>query len=154
MKEVHDMTYYKKCMLGGIISCGSTHTLVCPLDIIKCRMQVSFTNILNILQANPGMYSGVKDGFFKIKTLDGFKGFTVGWLPTLIGYSAQGFGKFGFYEIFKDFYQKSAGKHEAKYRTLGFAASSACAEAVADVLLCPWEAVSKNLFISINVLKS
>jgi hypothetical protein len=34
------------------------------------------------------MYSGVRDGFIKIKALDGYKGFTVGWLPTLIGYSA------------------------------------------------------------------
>ena len=134
MKEAHDMTYYKKCMLGGVISCGTTHTLVCPLDIIKCRMQ-----------ANPGMYSGVKDGFIKIRALEGYKGFKVGWVPTLIGYSAQGFGKFGFYEIFKDFYQKFAGKNEPKYRTLGFAASSACAEAISDVFLCPWEALKVRM---------
>ena len=41
MSDVHDMSYYQKCMLGGILSCGITHTLVCPLDIVKCRMQVS-----------------------------------------------------------------------------------------------------------------
>jgi hypothetical protein len=39
--DVHDMSYYKKCMMGGILSCGITHTIVCPLDIVKCRMQVS-----------------------------------------------------------------------------------------------------------------
>ena len=38
--DVHDMSYYQKCMVGGILSCGITHTLVCPLDIVKCRMQV------------------------------------------------------------------------------------------------------------------
>lgn len=38
--DVHDMSYYQKCMIGGILSCGLTHTLVCPLDIVKCRMQV------------------------------------------------------------------------------------------------------------------
>jgi len=43
--EVHDMSYYKKCMVGGILSCGITHALVCPLDIVKCRMQVSTKNI-------------------------------------------------------------------------------------------------------------
>ena len=32
-----------------------------------------------------------------------------GWFPTLIGYSAQGFCKFGFYEIFKDIYSNLAG---------------------------------------------
>ena len=41
MAEVHDMAYYQKCMMGGILSCGITHTMVCPLDIVKCRMQVS-----------------------------------------------------------------------------------------------------------------
>ena len=41
MGDVHDMAYYQKCMMGGILSCGITHTLVCPLDIVKCRMQVS-----------------------------------------------------------------------------------------------------------------
>jgi hypothetical protein len=41
MSDVHDMSYYRKCMMGGILSCGITHTIVCPLDIVKCRMQVS-----------------------------------------------------------------------------------------------------------------
>lgn len=38
--DVHDLAYYQKCMIGGILSCGITHTLICPLDIIKCRKQV------------------------------------------------------------------------------------------------------------------
>lgn len=37
----HDGSYYAKCMLGGILSCGLTHTAIVPLDIVKCRMQVS-----------------------------------------------------------------------------------------------------------------
>jgi solute carrier family 25 phosphate transporter 3 len=32
------------------------------------------------------------------------RGLVRGWSPTLIGYSIQGFGKFGFYEYFKNFY--------------------------------------------------
>jgi solute carrier family 25 phosphate transporter 3 len=134
MGEVHDMSYYKKCMMGGILSCGLTHTMVCPLDIVKCRMQ-----------AMPGLYAGVGDGFKQIKATEGMKGFTLGWLPTLVGYSAQGFGKFGFYEIFKDVYRNAAGKNEPKYRTVGFAVSSACAEFIADILLCPWEAVKVRM---------
>ena len=47
--DVHDMTYYQKCMLGGILSCGLTHTLVCPLDIVKCRMQVSHVCFISLL---------------------------------------------------------------------------------------------------------
>jgi len=76
---------------------------------------------------------------------EGPLGFTLGWLPTLLGYSAQGFGKFGFYEIFKDVYRNAAGKDEPKYRTVGFALSSACAEFIADILLCPWEATKVRM---------
>lgn len=93
----------------------------------------------------PGLYKGVGDGFKTIKATEGLTGFTLGWLPTLIGYSAQGFGKFGFYEIFKDVYRNAAGKNEPKYRTIGFAVSSACAEFIADILLCPWEAVKVRM---------
>ena len=32
------------------------------------------------------------------------KALTLGWAPTLVGYSMQGIGKFGFYEAFKNLY--------------------------------------------------
>ena len=41
MSDVHDASYYAKCMVGGIFACGITHAAVCPLDIVKCRRQVS-----------------------------------------------------------------------------------------------------------------
>ena len=59
-----------------------------------------------------------------------------------MGYGLQGFGKFGFYEMFKDVYRGALGEKAAQYQTVGFLVSSACAEVIADVLLCPWEAVS------------
>lgn len=37
----HQWDYYYKCMVGGILSCGLTHMAVVPLDVVKCRMQVS-----------------------------------------------------------------------------------------------------------------
>ena len=37
----HDNSYYGKCMVGGILACGITHPLVCPLDIVKCNMQAN-----------------------------------------------------------------------------------------------------------------
>lgn len=43
--DVHDMSYYGKCMIGGILSCGLTHMAVCPLDIVKCRKQVKQSKI-------------------------------------------------------------------------------------------------------------
>lgn len=105
----------------------------------------------------PGLYKGVGDGFRSIHAAEGMRGFTLGWMPTLIGYSMQGFGKFGFYEIFKDVYRNAMGTEEKikKYQSFGFAISSACAEVIADCLLCPMEAVStKNSVLFILFLEN
>lgn len=134
MSDVHDMSYYAKCMVGGIFACGLTHAAVCPLDIVKCRRQ-----------ANPGLYSSIPDGFSKIYASEGLRGFSLGWFPTLMGYGLQGFGKFGFYEMFKDVYRGALGEKAAQYQTVGFLVSSACAEVIADVLLCPWEALKVRM---------
>ena len=72
---------------------------------------------------------------------EGFFGLTKGWAPTLIGYSFQGLGKFGFYELFKHLYGGVLGEEYAyTYRTLLYLFSSASAEFFADILLAPWEA--------------
>lgn len=134
MGDVHDMSYYSKCMMGGILSCGITHAIVCPLDIVKCRRQ-----------AMPTMYKSIGDGFSKIYAAEGLKGFTLGWFPTLVGYGCQGFGKFGFYEMFKDVYRGALGEKADQYQTVGFLVSSACAEVIADCLLCPWEALKVRM---------
>ncbi len=39
--EYGSTKYYLLCGLGGILSCGITHTAVTPLDLVKCRLQVS-----------------------------------------------------------------------------------------------------------------
>ena len=63
-------------------------------------------------------------------------------MPTLLGYSAQGACKFGFYEFFKKYYSDLAGpENAAKYKTLIYLAGSASAEFIADIALCPFEAV-------------
>ncbi|RVE56213.1 hypothetical protein OJAV_G00219000 [Oryzias javanicus] len=38
--EFGSQKYLLLCGFGGIISCGTTHTAVVPLDLVKCRMQV------------------------------------------------------------------------------------------------------------------
>lgn len=38
--DIHDATYYFKCMIGGTLACGLTHTAIVPLDVVKCRRQV------------------------------------------------------------------------------------------------------------------
>ena len=72
----------------------------------------------------------------------GAKGLFKGWVPTLLGYSAQGACKYGFYEFFKKYYSDIAGpEYAAKYKTLIYLAGSASAEVIAAVALCPMEAV-------------
>ena len=46
----HDWDYYGKCMVGGIMSCGLTHLMVTPLDVVKCRMQVSVIYIYSAMK--------------------------------------------------------------------------------------------------------
>ena len=60
----------------------------------------------------------------------------------MLGYSAQGACKFGFYKFFKKTYSDMAGPENAvKYKTLIYLAGSASAEVIADIALCPFEAV-------------
>jgi hypothetical protein len=38
--EYGSLKFYGLCGIGGILSCGITHTAIVPLDLIKCRIQV------------------------------------------------------------------------------------------------------------------
>ena len=38
--EMYSSAFYASCTVGGIFSCGPTHTAVTPLDLVKCNMQV------------------------------------------------------------------------------------------------------------------
>ena len=133
-EDKHDMSYYIKCMFGGVLACGLTHAFITPLDLVKCRKQV-----------NPNLYKSLGDGLSTIKATKGVSGLFLGWEPTLLGYSLQGFGKFGFYEIFKDVYKNIFGAKADQYKTVGFLISSACAEVIADVLLCPMESLKVRM---------
>lgn len=73
-----------------------------------------------------------------------------GWGPTLIGYSMQGACKFGFYEFFKKKFADLAGPEMAhKYRTTLYLTASASAEVIADVALCPMEALKVRMQTSV-----
>lgn len=91
--------YYVLCAFGGALSCGLTHTAVVPLDLVKCRMQV-----------DGAKYKSLGSGFKISVAEEGLLGLTKGWAPTLVGYSVQGLGKFGFYEAFKNFYSGLIGE--------------------------------------------
>jgi solute carrier family 25 phosphate transporter 3 len=129
----HNAAYYAKCCFAGIISCGLTHTAVCPLDVVKCNMQV-----------RPDKYKGLGQGIKLVIKEEGTgaTGLFKGWAPTLIGYSMQGLCKFGFYEYFKDLYMNMAGEHNACTMSGPiWLAASASAEFFADIALCPMEMV-------------
>lgn len=88
--KMYSKEYYMTCALGGVVSCGATHTAVTPLDVVKCN-----------IQTDPGKYKGIASGFSIVVKEQGVAGLFRGWLPTLLGYSAQGCFKFGLYEYFK-----------------------------------------------------
>ena len=135
MSDVHDASYYFKCMIGGVLACGLTHTAIVPLDVMKCKKQI-----------DPNFSKGMADGIAKVRS-NGWT--TLGWSPTLLGYSLQGLGKFGFYEIFKDVYKNIVGAENAdKYKKVGWSIASGSAEIIADCLLCPWEAVKLKIQLS------
>jgi len=138
---LYSPTYYGYCAIGGIISCGLTHALMTPLDLVKCNAQVN-------KEVFPSAFAGIRNiymGSAATKALgfgSGFSGLLKGWAPTLVGYSVQGACKFGFYELFKHEYAKPFGEEKAHtYRDLIYMSASASAEIIADVGLCPFEAV-------------
>lgn len=74
---------------------------------------------------------------------EGIRGVFFGWTPTFVGYSLQGAGKYGFYEVFKYLYgdQLAPGVN----KTVIYLAASASAEFLADMALCPLEAIKVRM---------
>lgn len=133
--SLYTFKYFGTCSLGGLLSCGLTHTLITPLDLVKCRKQV-----------NPQLYPSLFSAFRSISRQRGFSGVWEGWVPTAFGYSLQGACKFGFYEFFKKYYADLVGEERAfRYRTALYLGASATAEAIADVALCPLETIKVKL---------
>ncbi|KAK9928553.1 hypothetical protein M0R45_025683 [Rubus argutus] len=120
--EMYSLSFYAACTVGGILNCGLTHMVVTPLNLVKCNMQI-----------DPAKYKGISSGFGVLLK-------EMGAYPPC--YSGQGACKFGFYEFLKKYYSDLAGpEFTAKYKTLIYLARSAFAEVIADVALCPFEAV-------------
>lgn len=106
-----------------------------PLDLVKTRRQV-----------DSRLYTGNFQAWGKIYRGEGVRGIFTGWSPTLLGYSAQGGFKYGWYEYFKKTYSEMAGlEAAAKYKTGLYLAASASAEFLADMALCPLEAVKVRM---------
>ena len=147
--ELYSPTYFAACALGGIISCGPTHTCEClmvssiqnctktftavtPLDLVKCRRQV-----------DSKIYTSNVSAWRTIFKAEGLRGVFFGWSPTFVGYSFQGAGKYGFYEVFKYTYGDKMFPNANK--TVVYLAASASAEFLADIALCPFEAIKVRM---------
>jgi solute carrier family 25 phosphate transporter 3 len=133
--EFGSMKYFALCGVGGILSCGTTHTLVVPLDLVKCRLQVDQAKYKNLIH-----------GFKLTVAEEGGRALAKGWAPTFFGYSAQGLFKFGLYEVFKVYYANILGEENSYlYRTGLYLAASASAEFFADIALAPMEAAKVKI---------
>ncbi|KAF2717325.1 mitochondrial carrier [Polychaeton citri CBS 116435] len=134
--ELYSGTYFGACTLGGIIACGPTHASVTPLDLVKCRRQVDANIYKSNLQAWRTIYSK-----------EGLRGVFFGWSPTFVGYAFQGAGKYGFYEVFKYYYGEKLFPNTNK--TVVYLGASASAEFLADIALCPLEAIKVRMQTSL-----
>jgi solute carrier family 25 phosphate transporter 3 len=99
---------------------------------VKCRRQVDPTIYKSNLQAWRTIYKA-----------EGIRGIFFGWSPTFIGYSFQGAGKYGLYEVFKNLYGDRLAPGMNK--TVVYLAASASAEFLADIALCPFEAIKVRM---------
>merc|ERR1711870_159182 len=88
-------------------------------------------------------YTSFLGTFNAVKSAEGTAALFNGWMPTFQGYFVQGWFKFGGVEICKTQFAQSMGSERSAYAnrnaiTLG---APAVAEFVADIFLCPYEAV-------------
>jgi len=126
-----DMTYYTKSALAGGICCGLTHGAVCPVDVVKTRIQLE-----------PTKYNrGLVGGFKQVIAEEGVGALATGLGATGVGYFIQGWFKFGGVEFFKIKAAAALGEQKAwENRTAIYLGAAAGAEFIADIFLCPLEA--------------
>ena len=81
---VYDTTYYLKGALAGGICCSFTHGALCPVDVVKTRIQLE-----------PEVYNkGMVAGFRQVIAAEGVGALATGLGPTVVGYFVQGQSKF------------------------------------------------------------
>jgi len=126
-----DAMYYTKAALAGGICCGFTHGAVCPIDVVKTRIQLE-----------PQKYNaGLMGGFRTVIKDEGVMALSTGLGATALGYFIQGWFKFGGVELFKIKAVNAMGEKKAwENRTSIYLGSAAGAEFIADCFLCPLEA--------------
>ncbi|KAL7624251.1 hypothetical protein AAE478_005811 [Parahypoxylon ruwenzoriense] len=122
--------------VSGAICCSFTHAILTPVDVVKTRVQLE-----------PAKYNrGLAGGMRQIVASDRPAALLTGLGPTVTGYFLQGAFKFGGYEFFKRKTNDWLGPEKAAAnRNAVYLASSAAAEFLGDILLCPFEAARIRL---------
>ncbi|KAF9362493.1 mitochondrial phosphate carrier protein [Mortierella sp. NVP85] len=135
-KQPTGIDLYSRFALAGAFSCGITHGLVTPFDVVKTRIQL-----------DPKTYNkGMVGTFRHVVKAEGAGALLTGLGPTFIGYFLQGAFKFGGYEFWKKTLIDFVGQENAvKNRTAIYVIGSGTAEFVADIVLCPLEATRIRL---------
>jgi len=127
----YNTSYYLNGALCGAICCSITHGALCPVDVVKTRIQ------LDPVKYNRGLIGGIK----QVIEAEGAGALATGLGPTAMGYFVQGWFKFGGFEFFKVQLAQQLGDEKAwQYRNQIYLGASAAAECIADVFLCPLEA--------------
>eukprot|EP00434_Breviolum_minutum_P027829 symbB.v1.2.024615.t1/scaffold2344.1/size81749/2 len=127
----YDPKYYLNGALCGGICCSITHGALCPVDVVKTRIQ------LDPVKYQGGLLSVGR----QVVAEEGAAVLTTGLGPTAAGYFVQGWFKFGGNEFFKIHFTQSLGDQKAwDMKTPIMLGASACAEFIADIFLCPLEA--------------
>jgi len=136
LQRSYDLNYYLKGALSGGICCGVTHGALCPVDVVKTRIQL-----------DPAKYNqGMVGGFRQVIAAEGVGALATGLGPTAVGYFIQGWFKFGGVEFFKINIAQSLGERKAwENRTPIYLGAAAMAEFIADIFLCPLEATRIRL---------
>eukprot|EP01125_Pyxidicula_operculata_P009953 TRINITY_DN3277_c0_g1_i1.p1 TRINITY_DN3277_c0_g1~~TRINITY_DN3277_c0_g1_i1.p1 ORF type:complete len:314 (-),score=80.56 TRINITY_DN3277_c0_g1_i1:86-1027(-) len=128
----YNLMYYVKGALSGGICCSITHSALCPVDVVKTRIQLEPLKYPN----------GLLGTFRQVVAEEGASVLATGLGATAAGYFVQGWFKFGGVEFFKIKFAEALGEQRAwDNRVAIYLASSGLAEVVADLFLCPLEAV-------------
>mmetsp|Transcript_13604 Transcript_13604/g.26065 ORF Transcript_13604/g.26065 Transcript_13604/m.26065 type:complete len:342 (+) Transcript_13604:104-1129(+) len=134
--KTYGLDYFLKAALAGGICCSVTHGALTPVDVVKTRMQ------LDPITYNRGMLGG----FSQVVKNEGAGALLTGLGPTAFGYFIQGWFKFGGVEFFKIQAVKALGEEAGwNNRNAIYLGSSAAAETIADIFLCPLEATRIRL---------
>merc|ERR1719310_939294 len=130
--DKYSFGYFLKGALAGGICCSITHGGACPIDVVKTRIQ------LDPVTYNRGLLGGMK----QVMASEGGGALTTGLGATAAGYFVQGWFKFGGVEFFKIKAVESMGEEAAwNNKTAIYLGAAAGAETIADIFLCPLEAV-------------